>query len=103
MNGFQERSRFHSCKADANLSSSLSMMSKPQPGNNIIHPSVREMLRESEFKQKRVLEIKAEVKRSFAPQMAEAHGFWHRIMIQCRIRQEIKRRVRAEFSPYTLR
>ncbi|MBN2235365.1 MAG: hypothetical protein JW706_09460 [Opitutales bacterium] len=64
---------------------------------------MREMLREAELKQKRIVEIKAEVKQSFAPQMAESHGFWHRFMIQRRIRQEIKRRIRAEFSPYTLR
>lgn len=42
-------------------------------------------------------------KQSFAPQMAESHGIWHRFTIQRRIWQEIKRRIRAEFSPYILR
>lgn len=52
-------------------------MSTPQTENHIIHPSMREMLREADLKQKRIVEIKAEVKQSFAPQMAESHGIWH--------------------------
>lgn len=78
-------------------------MSTPQTESHIIHPSMREMLRESDLKQKRIVEIKAEVRQSFALQMAESHGIWHRFMIQRRIRQEIKRRIQTEFSPYILR